>query len=296
MSEPVSILDFMGSLPAFHGASWAAWRVLLSAIFALPLSPADLAVFTTLTGRATPPAEPAREAWLLLGRRSGKSLVAALVAVYVACFRRHRLAAGERGIVMLIAPDRRQAAVLLRYVLGLLESVPALAALAVHRTQDAVHLANGLVIEVKTASFRTLRGYTVVAAIIDEVCFLRDETSANPDTEIIDALLPAMATVPDALLLCVSSPYARKGAAYEAYQQHWAQDTSPALVANAESAVMNLTIPPVVIARAYERDAAVARGIRRAVSRGRRDVRVAGARGLAVARRAGGTRPGAAHR
>jgi hypothetical protein len=32
-----------------------------------------------------------------------------------------------------------------------------------------------------------IRGYTVVAAILDEVAFWRSGESANPDTEIIDA-------------------------------------------------------------------------------------------------------------
>ena len=54
-----------------------------------------------------------------------------------------------------------------------------------------------------------MRGYTVVAAICDEVAFWRSEDSANPDVEIVAALRPAMATVPEPLLLGISSPYAR---------------------------------------------------------------------------------------
>ena len=74
--------------------------------------------------------------------------------------------------------------------------------------------------EVHTASFRSVRGYTVVAAILDEIAFWRSEDSANPDREIVNALRPAMATVPGALLLAMSSPYARRGVVWDAYQRH----------------------------------------------------------------------------
>ena len=55
-----------------------------------------------------------------------------------------------------------------------------------------------------TCSFRTTRGYTVVAACCDELAFWRGEDSSNPDDEIINAIKPAMATIPNAMLLvCV---------------------------------------------------------------------------------------------
>ena len=60
--------------------------------------------------------------------------------------------------------------------------------------------------------FRAVRGYTVVAALCDEIAFWPVDTdAANPDTEILAALKPAMATIPTAMLICMSSPYAKKG-------------------------------------------------------------------------------------
>lgn len=258
MTKAVSILAFMGSLPHFRGPSWAPWRVLLAAVFALPISEADMTLFRALTARQRPPQHPVGEGWFLLGRRSGKSIIAALVAVYVACFRTYRLAPGERALVALIAPDRRQAAILLRYILGLLQSVPALAALIVRETTDAIELSNGVVLEVKTASFRTARGYTAVLVIVDEGCFLRDEASLNPDTELLAAIRPAMATVPGALFLFFSSPHARRGVGFEAYQRFFGQDEDEVLVANASTEVMNATVSARVIADAYTRDSAIA--------------------------------------
>jgi len=228
-SAPVlSILDAMADPALFAPwfapeSSWQAWRAFLAAPFGLPLSEAGAALYRAHTGRQTLPDAPAREAWLVVGRRGGKSRVAALIAVYLACFRDHRtlLAPGERGTMMVIAADRRQARVVFRYIAGLLDGVPMLAALVERRTKDAIHLVNGIVIEVHTANFRAVRGYTLIGAICDEIAFWRSDESANPDTEILNGLRPGMATVPGALLLCISSPYARRGALWEAYKAHW---------------------------------------------------------------------------
>src|SRR5207249_290057 len=115
------------------------------------------------------------------------------------------LAPGERGVVMVLAADRRQARVIFRYVLGFVERLPGLRALVVRQTAEALHFANGVSVEIHTSSYRAVRGYTIVAAICDEIAFWRSDESTNPDTEIINALRPAMATVPGALLLCISS-------------------------------------------------------------------------------------------
>jgi hypothetical protein len=181
----------------------------------------------------------------------------ALVAVFLAAFRDYSsiLAPGEKGTVMLLAADRRQARVLMRYVVGLLEQVPMLRALVVNRTAESVELSNRIVVEIHTANFRAVRGYTVVAAILDEVAFWRSEDSANPDVEIINAIRPAMATVPDALLLTISSPYARRGALWDAYREHFGRDDHDVLVWQASTPAMNLTISDQIIAEAYEHDA-----------------------------------------
>jgi hypothetical protein len=54
------------------------------------MTTADAAFYRTHTGRSTLPTAAAREAWLVVGRRGGKSMVAALIAVFLACFRDYR--------------------------------------------------------------------------------------------------------------------------------------------------------------------------------------------------------------
>jgi hypothetical protein len=259
-----TILDVMAAPKvfgrAFAGPSWDTWRAALAALFGLPLTRTQWAVYQHHTGRSARPVAPAREGWIVVGRRGGKSRIAALVAVYLATFRDYTatLAPGEKGTVMLIATDRAQARTLMRYILGLLDAVPTLAALVTRRTRETVELSNSIVIEIHTASFRSTRGYTVVAAVLDEIAFLRDETSANPDVELITALRPAMATVPGALLLAISSPYARRGALWQAYRDHYGKDGDPVLVWQAPTMAMNPRVDPSIVGAAYDADEATA--------------------------------------
>src|SRR5687768_3192855 len=74
-----TIYDVMAAAD-LTGPSWAAWRVFLSSIFALPMNDGDLDIFRRHTDRTEPPAEPVREAWMAVGRRGGKSRIMALVA------------------------------------------------------------------------------------------------------------------------------------------------------------------------------------------------------------------------
>ena len=84
--RPMSLLDTLSDPQLFQdvfrpAASWSAWRTVLKALFALPPTADDLVRYSTHTGRSTWPSMPAREAWLVVGRRGGKSRMAALVAV-----------------------------------------------------------------------------------------------------------------------------------------------------------------------------------------------------------------------
>jgi hypothetical protein len=240
--------------PLFSGESWAPWQALLKATYALPMSGPERELFRAYAGGRTPPQTAPREAWILAGRRAGKSRIASLVAVYATTCQTYTLAPGEVGVFPIIAADRRQARVVKRYVSGLLHAVPELRALIARETASAISLTNGLCIEIHTASFRTVRGYTVIGTVCDEVCYWRDEDSANPDTEILTALRAATATQPRALLLCVSSPYARRGEAWRVYRKHFAVDDARVLVVQVPSRALNPTLPTDVIDAAYEDD------------------------------------------
>ena len=126
----------------------------------------------------------------------------------------------------------------------------------VGETADSISLSTGTDIEVVPASFRTIRGRTAVAIICDEIAFWRNESnySANPDKEILDAARPALATT-GGPLVCISSPYAKRGEMWLAYKRDYGAKGDPLiLIAKAESRALNPTLPQRVVDRAYERD------------------------------------------
>jgi hypothetical protein len=257
-----TILEVMDHVFAkwFAGESWLAWRVFLAALFALPMSQAELAIYTKHTGRITPPTMPAREAWVCCGRRAGKSIVAALISTYLSAFRDWTpfLGPGEVATAMCVSPDRRQSRIIGRFQRGLVRSVPMIAAMVSGETKEGFELSNRTVCEVQTADPATLRGYVSHLIVNDEIAFLPTESSASPDAEILIAERPCLASLPGSLLLSISSPYARRGSLYEAFQNHYAKDGDPVLFWKGASLDMNPTLDEKIIDAAFEADPQIA--------------------------------------
>lgn len=241
-------------------ATWQAWQVWLKAVSALPLDPEELDLYRKCTGRQAPPSTEPQEVFTVVGRRGGKSFIAALVAVYLACFRDYSpfLATGERAVVMCLARDRNQARVIFGYIAGILRNIPLLAQMIETEKAEEIDLTNRVTIAVYTSSYKAIRGVTIAAALCDEIAFWQAD-GVNPDREILTALRPAMATIPTAKLLCLSTPYARAGVLYETYREHWGKSGSDTLVWQAPTVMMNPTIPSAFIAREQERDPEAAR-------------------------------------
>jgi hypothetical protein len=196
-----------------------------------------------------------REAWQIVGRRGGKSRNAAVAAAYLAVRRDYTplLAPGERAVIPVIAADRTQAGQVLAYLKGLARR-PAFAPHVARVLKEAVEFRTGVTVRVHAASYRTTRGYTVVGLVADELAFWRSEDEgANPDTEVLAALRPGMATVPDALLLGLSTPYAARGELYRAHE-HFGEDDARVLVWNADTASMNPAADERTIREAFEDD------------------------------------------
>ena len=237
--------------------SWVAWIAFLKVLFAHQnLNRKERRIFESCTGRSAQHDFPHLEAWLICGRRGGKSFITALIAVFLGCFYdfSQYLSKGERGHIMILACDKKQSRVIFRYISALIKNVPILEPMIIRSTTDAIDLNNNISIEIQTSSHRSVRGFTVVAALCDEIAFWRNDESASPDKEIIDALLPAMATIPNALLIGLGSPYSKRGVLYEAYKKHYGQNKSDVLVWQAPTEVMNPSINKNIIKRAYEKD------------------------------------------
>lgn len=246
-------------LPLFRDlTTWQAWRVFIKALFGLPIiDKAEIKIFRQCTGLKQPRKTMAKEAFVVVGRRSGKSFISSIIAVYLAAFKdwKEYLSPGEKGWIFIIATDKAQAKVIKSYISGILNSTQAFRNLIDRELQWEIELKNGISIAVKTCNFRTIRGYTVVAAICEEIAFWRDENSANPANEILTALRPALATVPESLLIGISTPYSRFGYLWEQFSKHFGKrgDRIP-LVWKAPTRLMNPTIDESFIQDALKDD------------------------------------------
>jgi hypothetical protein len=243
----------------FAGDSWRSWRVIEKSIFGLDLDDDELPLFKQFTGREQPLDRPAREAWIIAGRRSAKSRKAATIGVFlctigaeVLSFRK-ALAPGETGTCLIMAVDKRQAQVVLGYARALFRHVPMLGALVDRDTGDGVELTNGMALTVLANDFRSIRGRTLIAVIMDECAYWRHELTTSPDLEVYRAARPGLASVPGSLLIAISSPYRRAGLLWRKYRKHWAQP-GDVLVVRAETRQLNPEIDQQIVAEALEDD------------------------------------------
>jgi hypothetical protein len=160
-----------------------------------------------------------------------------------------------------IAPSRDQAGIVLGYIDGTLRESPILSGMIKKQTSETISLSNGIVIDVRSASFRRLRGQTCVAAIADEASFWHDDTSSsNPDVEILNALRPSLGTT-NGLLAVISSPYSRRGSVWEAYKNHYGPNADQGgamhtMVAKGSTRDLNPSYPQEKIDLEYARDPA----------------------------------------
>jgi hypothetical protein len=248
--------QLFGSLPAFSSLdTWASWLTWLKAIYALPMSPDEFAIYQKCTGRPNAPRTSPSEIFTVVGRRGGKSFISSLTACFIACFSdfRKHLNAGERAAILILARDRDQAKIVFNYVSGILHAIPPLNAMIAVERADEIELDNDVIIMVKTSDFRAIRGLTVAAAILDEVAFW-DSEGISPDREVLTALRPATSTIPGAKLIAISTPYSQAGSLYEAHRDHYGKDDEHVLVWQADSRTMNPTIDAGLIQRELERD------------------------------------------
>ena len=102
-----------------------------------------------------------------------------------------------------------------------------------------MRLANGVVVEVHTASIGAPRGRTFLAVLCDELAFWVTGEGANPDVEVLNAVRPGLSTIPYSLLLIASSPYAKRGVLYQNYAKYFGKDDAPVLVWQGTTEEMN---------------------------------------------------------
>jgi hypothetical protein len=135
----------------------------------------------------------------------------------------------------------------------------ATSALVTRETSDGFELSTGATLEVLASNFRNIRGRSVACCVMDEVGFWRSELTATPDTEAYSALMPSLMTIPNSMLVAISTPYRRSGLLYQMWKDHFGKDDDDILVVHAASRVFNPTLDQRVIDAALKRDPAAAR-------------------------------------
>lgn len=252
--------DHFGSLPEFGEDlnSWKNWLVCLKAIFGLPLDRNSKRRYKKFTARNDRPKKQFNEAFLIVGRRGGKSFISAVIAVYLAVFKEWNLGS-QTGNIICIANDRKQASVVLDYVKRILQ-LPAFSSMVLSEKREEIELSNNMMISVRTCSYRSLRGYSICAVICDELAFWRTEFSANPAEEILTALRPSLGNISGSLLLGISTGYSRSGPLWAVYRDKFGdQKDKEVLVWKAGTLDMNPTYKKRTIERALKSDPARSR-------------------------------------
>ncbi|MBL7146522.1 MAG: hypothetical protein ISS76_19945 [Phycisphaerae bacterium] len=237
-------------------STWSNWMVALRFLYGLPITK-SIQLIEQCTGRKKLSPNGFDTALFLTGRRSGKSRIAAVIGAFEAALsgREKLLAKGEIGMVAILAPTQKQGRIVKEYLRAIFDATPMLQNEVVRETQWGFELANGVRVEILVGDYRSIRGYTLLACIVDEICFfgLDAESKVKSDTELIRAIRPSLATI-KGRLICISSPYAKKGWAYNQWKRYFGNDSGSVLVWNCPSRTMNPLLPQSVVDEAMAED------------------------------------------
>jgi hypothetical protein len=253
-----TIIDLMDAASMTEANGWLPWRAFWKAVYALPMTPDELAFYQLHTKRDLPPTAQIAEAWMVVGRGGGKTKNSALHAVYRA-ITFATTDPGEDVIIPILASDRRQSRSALRYmrVFNALSIVSPY----VHRgtLREVIEYRTGVNVEVQTASKKAPRGFSCPTCCCDEIAWWETEDDhVNPDSEILTAVRGSLGRVKGSILLALSNPAAPLGELYQAHSDYYGVDDPDVLVWNASTLAMNATYDPRAIARAFKKDAVVA--------------------------------------
>jgi len=244
LSTP-SIIEFTTD-PQLLGLSLSdAQEALLRAIYGLPLSRAQLELWRACTGRETYPEVPFGEVTVIAGARAGKdSRIAAPVVLYEAIFGGHdqHLSKGERGMIPVVAQDRRATAIAFGYIREYLERSPLLSSMVSDVLTSEVTLTNRMTVACFPSTLRSLRGWSIPVGVLDELGFYRLEGMANSDAEIQTSIRRGQLSFPNPRLVKISTPYMKGGVLFEDFSRHYGVDSPDLLVWKASSELMNPTL------------------------------------------------------
>jgi hypothetical protein len=207
--------------PFFEASSWDAWRPLFLAACAEPMTRRERKMFKSLTGFDYKwPCDPPMEIYIAASRRCGKTVFDSTLGLFHAVTKSYKgiLRPGERPLIPLIAKDKTEAKALFQYCEGAFEEIPLLRGLLEGKTSSTLRLINGTEIEIRSPSFRSIRGRSIPFAAVDESAYMFYD-GACPDHELIASLRPSLQTL-NGQLVVTSSVYGMFGVLYEAWKRY----------------------------------------------------------------------------
>src|SRR5262245_30806752 len=188
MQDRPSIIEFVKD-PALLGLDISpAQETLLRTIYGLPLNDEQREIYRQCTGRDLYNEDGFAEATVIAGARAGKdSRIAAPIVSYEAVYGAHEkhLGRGERGTVALIAQDSKAVRVAYGYIRDyFLHSSILSRMLDGEPLAGEIPLKNNISIVCFPSTKSSLRGWSIPAAVMDELAFFRLEGSSDSDVEI----------------------------------------------------------------------------------------------------------------
>jgi len=259
--KPLNIIQafedpkLIGSYIKEKDNSFFNWKIFLKSVYGLPMNQKEVNIYKKFTGRTKPPKKPAESIYCISGRKSGKTLITSCLAIYISLFEdfwHPHIRPGQKVYLPIIAVDKTQARECFDYCDGILHSNPIFKE-QVHKSLTwEIELKNSCVIMIRQANFRAVRGPVYCSSIIDELAYLRDESSRNPADELIKGILPGL--LPGGKLFGISSAYGKFGILYSEYKSHWAQDDDDTLIWVSDTRSMNPFYSQKKIDKALEKD------------------------------------------
>jgi len=199
-----------------------------------------------------------------LGRRSGKTTLAALVCLHAALLRPdldERVRRGERRYAVGVATNLSQARLLVNAARSILERSPLLAPLMVGATEDELtfELPSGARTALRAfpCSSRGGRGWPISTLVLDEFAHhISDETEGyQTAARVWEALVPATAQFGDAArILAASTPFGREGVFAELFQRASSGELPDAVAQQLPTADVNPEIDEAFLERERLRD------------------------------------------
>ncbi len=163
-----------------------------------------------------------KEAWMVSGVRAGKTFSAATIVAYEATCGGHeiRIGRGRKALCFQICQDLKFARYSLHGIKAVLDSMPFIADehWIANVTADRIDLINGITVATCPPTVKSVRGYDVPVAVLDEVgVWYQEQDSANPDVEVYRAVSSRQAQFTHPKIIGISSPWNQGGMLFDRF-------------------------------------------------------------------------------